>query len=237
MFKDFLKNSAEKFGLNLTENQLDKFQKFYELVVKKNSEVNLTSITTPEDFAVKHIIDSLSAWDDEKFSGAKKFIDVGTGGGFPGIPLKIFRPEIEICLADSLNKRINFLKDAVKILELEKVECVHGRAEDLAKMPEYRENFDVAISRAVARINVLSEYCLPFVKIGGIFVAMKGRNFEEEVSESEKAVKILGGGEVGIVKKILPEDEGERAIIYVKKNSRTPEKYPRKAGMPLKNPL
>ena len=237
MFKDFLKNSAEKFGLNLTENQLDKFQKFYELVVKKNSEVNLTSITTPEDFAVKHIIDSLSAWDDEKFSGAKKFIDVGTGGGFPGIPLKIFRPEIEICLADSLNKRINFLKDAVKILELEKVECVHGRAEDLAKMPEYRESFDVAISRAVARINVLAEYCLPFVKIGGIFVAMKGRNFEEEVSESEKAVKILGGGEVGIVKKILPEDEGERAIIYVKKNSRTPEKYPRKAGMPLKNPL
>ncbi len=237
MFSEDLKEAAGKFGLTFTDRQVKKFQKFYEMTIEKNSGMNLTAITDPKEFAVKHIIDSLSAFDEKKFAGAKKIIDVGTGGGFPGIPLKIFCPEFEICLVDSLNKRIDFLKEVAETLKLENVECVHGRAEDLAKLPDFRESFDIAISRAVARLNVLAEYCLPFVKTGGIFAAMKGKNFVEETEESGNAIKILGGDEPEIVEKILPDGEGSRAIIYIKKISATPAKFPRKAGMPSKKPL
>ena len=222
---------------SLNENQLNQFEKFYAAVIEWNAKINLTAITDEKDFAVKHVLDSLTVWDAEKFTGVKKIIDVGTGAGFPGIPLKIFKPTVEIVLLDSLGKRVDFLKSVVADLNLSGVECVHGRAEDLAHDKNFRERFDLATARAVSRLNVLAEYCLPFVKIGGTFAAMKGKNPRDEIAEAEPAIKILGGGEIQSVRKNLPDLDDERAIIYVAKKIPTPKKFPRKAGTPAKNPL
>ena len=237
MFKKFLSESAEKINLNLSKVQIEKFELFYRRVIEWNEKINLTAITDEKEFVIKHIIDSLTVWDEKIFAQVEKVIDVGTGAGFPGIPLKIFSPGIEMTLLDSLSKRIEFLKRTVEELELKKVECFHGRAEDFARQKVFRERFDLATSRAVARLNVLSEYCLPFVKIGGNFAASKGKNFSEEVEEAKNAIKILGGGEIKIAKKILPDLPDVRAVIYVEKNFPTPKKFPRKAGTPVKNPL
>ncbi len=224
-------------NINLTENQLAQFQKFYELVIAWNEKINLTAITDEKEFAIKHVIDSLSIWDAKKFAAAKNLLDVGTGAGFPAIPIKIFQPEIEIVLLDSLNKRINFLREVVGELKLSGVEFLHGRAEDFAHQNNFREKFDLVTARAVARLNVLAEYCLPFVKIGGTFAAMKGKNFREEISEAEAAIKILGGGEIICAEKNLPEIPDARAVIYIDKKNFTPKKYPRKAGTPAKFPI
>ncbi len=224
-------------NVNLSGKQLEQFQKFYELVIAWNEKINLTAITDEKDFAIKHVIDSLSLWDANKFAAVKNLIDVGTGAGFPAIPIKIFQPEIEIVLLDSLNKRINFLREVVSELKLSGVEFLHGRAEDFAHQNNFRERFDLVTARAVARLNVLAEYCLPFVKIGGCFVALKGKNFREEISEAEAAVKILGGGEIICAEKILPEIPDARAVIYIDKKKFTPKKYPRKAGTPAKFPI
>ena len=224
-------------NLNLTARQLNQFEKFYAAVIECNAKINLTAITDEKDFAVKHVLDSLTVWDAEKFAGATKIIDVGTGAGFPGIPLKIFLPAVKIVLLDSLGKRVDFLKSVVADLGLSGVECIHGRAEDLAHDKNFRERFDLATARAVSRLNVLAEYCLPFVKIGGTFAAMKGKNPRDEIAEAEPAIKILGGGEITSVRKNLPDLNDERAIIYVDKKIPTPKKFPRKAGTPAKNPL
>ncbi|MBR6013145.1 MAG: 16S rRNA (guanine(527)-N(7))-methyltransferase RsmG [Selenomonadaceae bacterium] len=237
MFCENLKELAEEIKIELNDEQLKKFEIFYNLVIEWNEKINLTAITEPQEFIIKHLIDSLTLWDEEKFSSAKKIIDVGTGAGFPGIPLKIFKPNLEVVLLDSLNKRVEFLKKVVEELNLKNVTCLHGRAEDFAKQKNFREQFDLVTVRAVARLNIISEYCLPFVKIGGTFAALKGKQFREEISEAENAVKILGGGKINFVEKKLPTLPDVRAVIYIDKEKTTPKKFPRNAGTPTKNPL
>lgn len=237
MFCEELKKFASEIKIELDMEQLEKFEIFYKMVVEWNEKINLTAITEPREFILKHLIDSLTIFDEEKFSGVKKIIDIGTGAGFPGIPIKIFQPNLEIFLLDSLKKRVEFLKKVVAELNLKNVECLHGRAEDFAREKIFREQFDLATSRAVARLNILAEYCLPFVKIGGKFLAMKGKNFHEEISESKNAVKILGGGEINFDEKKLPTLPDIRAIISIDKIKSTPKKFPRSAGTPTKKPL
>ncbi len=215
-----------KFGLD--DAQITLCEKFYRLVTEQNRVMNLTAITAPEEFAIKHIIDSLSAWDEKFFQGAQTLADVGTGAGFPAIPLKIFKPHLKLCLIDSLAKRTEFLKKVVAELELDSVEIFHGRAEELARQKIFREQFDIVTSRAVARLNILAEYCLPFVKVGGNFIALKGKNFREELDEARAAIKILGGGEIFVREIKLPILEEARAVIYVGKKKSTPDKYPRR---------
>ena len=237
MFRDELSAAAKVFGLELTESQLDALEKFYRLVVEQNRVMNLTAITAPREFAIKHVIDSLSAWDENFFRDAESLADIGTGAGFPAIPLKVFRPRLRMCLIDSLAKRVNFLRRVVTELELDGVEVVHGRAEDLARQKPFREQFDIVTSRAVARLNILAEYCLPFVKVGGRFVALKGKTFREELDESRAAIKLLGGGKIFVRAVKLPTLDDVRAVIYIDKPQPTPTKFPRRAGIPSKQPL
>lgn len=236
-FVEELKSASTKYGLSLSEKQLEQFNRYFELLVDWNTRMNLTAITEPHDVAVKHIVDSLSCWRGDYFKADASVIDVGTGAGFPGIPLKIFQPQLKLVLLDSLNKRIKFLQTVVDELQLDNVECIHARAEEGAKNPKLRENFDIAVSRAVARLPVLAEYCIPFVKVGGTFAALKGMKFAEEAEEGKKALQILGGSEPVSVEKKLPGLDDKRAVIYVKKIKSTPKKYPRKAGTPDKDPL
>lgn len=236
-FVKYMNEAAEEFGVELTEKQLQQFDRYFELLVEWNEKMNLTAITEPQEVAIKHMIDSLSAWDDERMKNVKSMIDVGTGAGFPGIPLKIYKPELKLTLLDSLNKRVKFLQTVVDELGLENVECIHARAEEGARNPKLREKFDLAVSRAVARLPVLAEYCLPFVKVGGVFAALKGMKFAEEAAEGEKALKVLGGAVAESVELRLPNLEDKRAVIYAVKKKSTPKQYPRKAGTPDKNPL
>lgn len=229
------RSALADFGLDAA--QIELCEKFYRLVVEQNRVMNLTAITEPREFAIKHIIDSLSAWDEKIFQGVETLADVGTGAGFPAIPLKIFKPQLKLCLIDSLAKRTEFLKRVVAALELDGVEIFHGRAEDLARQKIFRERFDVVTSRAVARLNILAEYCLPFAKVGGKFVALKGKNFREELDEAQAAIKILGGGEISISEIKLPALDERRAVIYIDKKFSTPDKYPRRTGLPSKNPI
>lgn len=217
--------------LNLDDGQLDKLEKFYQLVIEQNRVMNLTAITEPHEFAIKHIFDSLSVWDEKLFQGVERIADIGTGAGFPAIPLKIFCPQVKFMLIDSLNKRVEFLKRVVAELELDGVEVIHGRAEELSKQKNFREQFDAVTARAVARLNILSEYCLPFVKVGGMFVALKGKNFREELDEARATIKILGGGKIFIREVNLPTFEEKRAVIYISKKKTTPEKFPRRESV------
>ena len=237
MFRDEMKKAAEDFGLTLSETQLAQFTRYYELLVEWNEKMNLTAITEEHEVAVKHMVDSLSAYDPALFNGAVSIIDVGTGAGFPGLPLKIFCPDIRLTLMDSLNKRVHFLQTVVDELGLEGVDCVHARAEEGARNKKYREQFDLAVSRAVARLPILCEYCLPFVKRGGHFLALKGRAYAEEVEEAAKAIKVMGGSKTEMREVHLPGLDDKRAIITVTKTMPTPKVYPRKAGTPAKNPL
>lgn len=223
------RGALENFGLDAA--QIERCEKFYRLVVEQNRVMNLTAITEPQEFAIKHIIDSLSAWDDKILQGVETLADIGTGAGFPAIPLKIFKPHLKLCLIDSLAKRTEFLKKVVATLELDGVEIFHGRAEELARQKIFREQFDVVTSRAVARLNILAEYCLPFAKVGGKFVALKGKNFREELDEARAAIKILGGGEISIREIKLPTLDESRAVIYIDKKFSTPEKYPRRESL------
>ncbi|WP_432648107.1 16S rRNA (guanine(527)-N(7))-methyltransferase RsmG [Mitsuokella sp.] len=237
MFQEEMKKAAAGYGLTLSEEQLRQFTRYYELLIEWNEKMNLTAITEEHEVAVKHMVDSLTAYDTSLFQDGVSVIDVGTGAGFPGLPLKIFCPGIKLTLMDSLNKRVKFLQTVVTELGLQNVECVHARAEEGARNKKYREQFDLAVSRAVARLPILCEYCLPFVKRGGHFLALKGRAFAEEVEEAQKAIKVMGGSHTEVREVHLPDLEDKRAIIIVTKTMPTPKAYPRKAGTPAKNPL
>ena len=237
MFKDELQKAAAEYGIALSYKQMEQFNRYFELLVEWNEKINLTAITEPKEVAIKHMIDSITAYDEKIFQDGVTVIDVGTGAGFPGLPLKIFCPEIKLTLMDSLNKRIKFLQTVVEELGLQDVECVHARAEEGARNKKYRESFDLAVSRAVARLPILCEYCLPFVKKGGHFIALKGMQFHEEAEEAAKAIKVMGGSKTEIRPVKLPELDDKRAVITITKTMPTPKAYPRKAGTPTKNPI
>ena len=236
MFINELQTAADQVQVQFNDNQLKQFNRFFELVINWNKKMNLTAITEPKDFAIKHIIDSILIWNDEKFSKVESIIDVGTGAGFPGIPLKIYKPHLKVTLLDSLAKRVNFLTTVVDEIDLKEMTIIHSRAEDSAHNPKFREAFDVTVSRAVARLNVLAEYCMPFVKIGGYFAALKGSNSNEELNMARGAIKFLGGSNIDRIDLELPNGD-PRNLIYIKKFAPSPKKFPRKAGTPEKKPL
>ena len=224
-----------KLHIELDENQINQFINYYEMLIEKNKVMNLTAITDFDEVIDKHFIDSLNLFRLVDLKSEKYILDLGTGAGFPGIPLKIAFPNIRIVLADSLNKRILFLKDVVDNLCLNDVECVHGRAEDLARNSSYRESFDLCVSRAVANLSTLSEYCIPFVKMGGQFISYKSDNCEEEINSSKVAISKLGG-KISKVENFKIGENG-RSFVVIDKVENTPKKFPRKAGLPSKEPL
>lgn len=228
---------AEK-GLVLTNFQQDQFQRYYEELISWNEKINLTAITDREEVFMKHFYDSLSISFFCSMNKTDCLIDIGSGAGFPSLPLKIVFPHIHITIVDSLKKRISFLEHLTKCLSLSHVTCVHSRAEDAARLPDLRDQFDIATARAVAKLNVLNELCLPFVKPGGQFIAMKGSKVEEESSQADRSLRELRGQLAAVQPFTLPSDEeAMRHLFFVKKLGATPKKYPRKAGTPQKSPL
>jgi 16S rRNA (guanine527-N7)-methyltransferase len=224
-------------GLTLTQEQLQQFGTYYERLVETNRHLNLTTLTSPEDVAVKHFIDSLLAYDPALMKAGTTVIDVGTGAGFPGLPLKIYRPELKVTLLDSLDKRLRFLQDVIDATGVKGIRLVHARAEDGGRDPKHRGQYDIAVSRAVARLSVLAEYCLPFVKRGGWVLALKGSRYEEEIEAASSALARLGGKLVEARPVHLPGLDDGRAIVVLRKVKDTPAAYPRKAGLPAKKPL
>ena len=225
-------------GIELKEEQLSMLSSFYEMLVEKNKVMNLTGITEWDDVVLRHYIDSISISEIMNLNDFRgKVLDLGTGAGFPGIPLKIIFPNLQITLFDSLNKRIRFLQEVIDELELKNIEAIHGRAEEFGKNSDYREQYDLVVSRAVANIATLSEYCLPFVKVGGSFISYKTDSIEEEISNSGKAVSILGGKIERVEHFTLPNTDMERSLLQIKKIKTTSKKFPRKAGLPSKEPL
>lgn len=228
---------CEKIGVSLSKEQLDQFIKYYELLVEWNSFMNLTAITEFDEVVTKHFVDSVSLIKAIDLDRPLSVIDVGTGAGFPGIPLKIAFPELKITLLDSLNKRIKFLNEVIDQLNLKEIKAIHGRAEDAAKSADLRENFDLCVSRAVANLSTLSEYCLPFVKVGGMFISYKSEKITEEMKTAKKAISVLGGEVSDQVEFILPDSDIYRNLFIIEKKKVTPKKYPRKAGLPSKEPI
>ena len=230
-------NQLKELNIELSDLQLEQFYKYYELLIELNKVMNLTGITDVDEVYEKHFLDSLAVVKAIDLKKVNWMIDIGTGAGFPGIPLKIVFPHLKVVLLDSLKKRINFLDAVVNELGLINVTTIHGRAEDYAKDIKYREKFDLCVSRAVSNLSTLSEYCLPYVRLGGVFISYKSGIIEGEVEESKKAIKILGGRINDIIKLQLPETEINRSFVKIKKKESTGKKYPRKAGMPAKEPL
>ena len=233
------KHGLEELNITLTDEQVEQFLQYYEMLVEKNKVMNLTGITEYEEVIQKHFLDSLSLIRVIPDIASQKLtvIDLGTGAGFPGIPLKIAFPELEITLMDSLNKRILFLQEVIDALGLKKVSAVHGRAEEMASNATHRQQYDLCVSRAVSNMAVLTEYCLPFVKKGGLFVSYKSADSDAEIQEGKKAISILGGKLTSVDKFQLPDSDLRRALVCIKKVKDTPKKYPRKAGTPAKLPL
>ncbi len=238
-FEELMREELSELSIILSDQQLHQFYQYYELLVEWNKVMNLTAITELEDVVTKHFVDSLSLvkvlpdLDLEKVN----ILDMGTGAGFPGIPLKIAFPELKITLLDSLNKRINFLNEVVVQLGLKEIEAIHGRAEDYGRDRTYREQYDYCVSRAVANLSTLSEYCMPYVKIGGAFIPYKSGKIEDELNQAKGAVKLLGGKIEDVVTFMLPKTEVERSFVVIRKTEGTSKKYPRKAGLPGKEPL
>ncbi len=234
---EMLKNRMDRLQIETNENMLEQFDLFYHLLVEWNKVMNLTGITEYEEVVEKHFADSLSLARFLDLNKIHTVIDVGTGAGFPGIPLKIVFPHLKVVLLDSLNKRINFLNEVIAKLDLKEIHTIHGRAEEYARKPEYREQFDLCVSRAVANLSVLSEYCIPYIRIGGIFIPYKSGDIDEEVAASRKAVDILGGQIDHVEKFQLPDTDIHRSFVFINKIKNTQKKYPRKAGTPAKEPL
>lgn len=232
-----LKESFGKLNISLTDKQYQQFLEYYELLVEWNKVMNLTGITEFDEVVMKHFVDSLSLVYAVPANKPYKVLDMGTGAGFPGIPLKIAFPDMEMVLLDSLNKRIKFLNEVINQLGLEKITAIHGRAEEFARKEEYREQFDLCVSRAVANLATLSEYCLPYVKKNGCFIPYKSGAIEEEMEASKKAVHVLGGKITEVKTFELPDSDISRSLVVIKKEKETPKKYPRSGGKPTKEPI
>lgn len=234
-FSEKLINTGKMIDTEITDIQANKLYKYMNLLIDWNKKINLTAITEPNDIILKHFIDSITI--EKYLNNNSKMIDIGTGAGFPGIPVSIMREDINVLLMDSLNKRIKFLDEVINATELKNVDTIHGRAEELARNKDYRGKFDVATSRAVAALNVLLEYMIPFVKVGGYCICMKGSNVEEEINNSKNALKELKCSIEDVIQFELPGTDYGRNIIIIRKNEETPKRYPRKAGTPSKEPL
>ncbi len=232
-----LKNGAKEYGLSLSDNQVLQLETYMKLLIEWNEKVNLTAITEPEEIITKHFLDSMSVFGTEYIKNGDSVIDVGTGAGFPGLIMKIANPKIKLTLLDALNKRLNFLQAVCEEINVSDVNFVHSRAEDGGNNPLYREKYDVAIARAVANMSTLSEYLLPFVKVGGYFIAMKGPLADEELENAKNAINILGGKLENVVEVNIPYTDLRHRIVVVKKIKPCPKGYPRKAGTPSKKPL
>ena len=234
-FKKVFMEYAKKINIAINEEQINKFYDYMNLLIEWNKKINLTAITDYNEIILKHFVDSLTI---NKYIKENNYVvDVGTGAGFPGIPLKIIRDDINIVLVDSLNKRINFLNEVIKKLNLKNIETVHARAEEFGRNKKYRQKFDVATSRAVANLSTLSEYMIPLVKINGRCICMKGKEIKEELKDSLNAIKVLGGKVENVEEFELADNDINRSIIYILKEKDTPNKYPRKAGTPSKDPI
>lgn len=238
-FTELMQGELADISIVLSEKQIGQFYEYYELLLEWNKVMNLTTITELEDVVTKHFVDSLSlvkAVSNLEDKGIK-ILDLGTGAGFPGIPLKIVFPDLEITLLDSLNKKIKFLNDVIEKLGLNGISAIHGRAEDYGREKAYREQYDYCVSRAVANLSTLSEYCMPYVKIGGAFIPYKSGKVEDEVAQAKGAIKLLGGKLEEVIAFMLPKTEMERTFVVIRKIEGTSKKYPRKAGLPSKEPL
>lgn len=233
---ELLKRGAASFGITLIEEHVEQFIRYYKKLIDWNEKINLTAITEEREVVIKHFIDSFSVAPYIS-PGSKKLIDVGTGAGFPGIPLKMVNKDLTVTLLDSLDKRIRFLNEVINDTGLAGIQAIHGRAEELARDKGHRELYDVGVARAVASLPVLCEYVLPFIKIGGSFIAMKGSNVNDEVQLSKKAVSMLGGEIKTVDRFLLPFEEMERHIISIVKIRQTPTQFPRKSGKPTKSPI
>lgn len=232
-------SGLKELDIELSENQINQFIDYYDLLIEWNSFMNLTAITDWEDVVLKHFIDSLSLINafEDLTDVSYSILDIGTGAGFPGIPLKIAFPNLSITLVDSLGKRVKFLNEVINRLSLNDIRAFHGRAEDFAHDEAFRESFDIVVSRAVTNMTVLSEYCLPYVKVNGCFVSYKSEKIKDEYNEAKKAINILGGKYLLEKEFNLPDSDIYRNLFVIKKNSSTPKKFPRKAGLPSKEPL
>lgn len=227
---------CREMGIILSENQLLQFEKYYKLLVEWNAFMNLTAITEHEEVLKKHFLDSLSIVKAVNMKDIHTIMDIGTGAGFPGIPLKISYPHLKVLLLDSLGKRVKFLNHVIEELGLKDISAIHGRAEDFARQPEYRESFDLCVSRAVANLSSLSEYCIPYTKKDNLFISYKSGKIEEELESAKRAISLLGGKVENLCRFTLT-DAGERTLVVIRKEKLTPKRYPRKAGMPSKEPL
>lgn len=238
-FEENLRKELNLLSIELEENQINQFYNYFELLVEWNKFMNLTAITEMDEVITKHFVDSLSLIKAVEEIGTKHYriIDVGTGAGFPGIPLKIAFPDLKITLMDSLNKRVNFLNEVINGLGLKKNRAIHGRAEDLGRDALHREQYDFCVSRAVANLSTLSEYCMPFVKVGGHFIPYKSGKIEEELAAAKHAIFLLGGSVEEVKTFLLPGTDAERSLVKIIKNNGISKKYPRKAGLPSKEPL
>ena len=235
-FREKLKESFFRAGYDLSDIQIFQFEQFYKYLIEKNKVMNLTAITDMEEVIEKHFIDSISSCRIINYNNISNCIDIGTGAGFPGIPLKIMYPHISMVLLDSLNKRIRFLEEVINLLGLKEIRAIHYRAEDAARNDQYREQFDLCVSRAVANLRTLSEYCIPFVKKKGYFISYKSLKGKEEIAEADHCLKLLASS-VEEVDEFQLDDKAGRMLIKIRKNNFTPKKYPRKAGLPSKDPL
>lgn len=232
-----LEQGCSELGISLTDRQKEQFVSYYEYLIEKNKVMNLTGITEFQEVLVKHFVDSLACVKAVELKKTNRMIDIGTGAGFPGIPLKIVFPNVEATLLDSLNKRVRFLEETFSLLKLDQICAIHGRAEEYAKNKSYRESYDLCVSRAVSNLATLSEYCLPYIKVGGTFVSYKSGSVSEEATDAKNAVKLLGGEIRDILYFKLPDSDIERSLVVIDKVKATPGRYPRKAGTPLKDPL
>lgn len=235
--KEMLHQGCDDLGITIKEEQINQLLKYKDILLEWNQRMNLTAIEDPKEVIIKHFLDSITCLQVSQLKSDGTLIDVGTGAGFPGIPLKILFPELQLTLLDALNKRINFLKEVASALELKEVNFVHGRAEDFGQNKNYRGQFDFAVARAVASMNVLAEYCLPFVRVGGYFICQKGPQLEVELKEAKKALSVLGGQVVEELTPQLPFSDIKHRIVVIEKVKQTPTKYPRKAGKPSKEPI